>query len=106
MIQALDSWLQHSADREPQLDSHNPATGIDLAFDNYGTRFFELYTADLDGATTVRSMRRARPLINDLRYWNSRLTAADLPGDYNFNGNGRRGRLRGAQECRKFRLAA
>jgi hypothetical protein len=86
MIQALDSWLQHSADREPQLDSHNPATGIDLAFDNYGTQFFELYTADLDGAAGGSLDAAGKPIVNDLRYWNSRLTAADLPGDYNFNG--------------------
>jgi hypothetical protein len=86
MIQALDSWLQHSADREPQLDSHNPATGIDLAFDNYGTRFFELYTTDLDGASNGSLDAAGKSIVNDLRYWNSRLMAADLPGDYNFNG--------------------
>jgi hypothetical protein len=86
MIQALDSWLQHSADREPQLDSHNPATGIDLAFNNYGTRFFELYTADLDGAAGGLLDAAGKSIVNDLRFWNSRLTAADLPGDYNFNG--------------------
>src|SRR5262245_47105933 len=87
MMQALDSWLQHSADREPQLDSHNPATGIKLGFDNYGTRFFELYVADLDGANSGAIDAAGRPLSNDLRYWNSRLTAADLPEDYNFNGS-------------------
>jgi hypothetical protein len=86
MIQALDSWLQHSSDREPQLDSHNPATGIDLAFNNYGTRFFELYTADLDGAAGGSLDAAGKSIVNDLRFWNSRLTAADLPGDYNFNG--------------------
>jgi hypothetical protein len=86
MIQALDSWLQHSADRESLLDSHNPATGISLAYNNYGTRFFELYTADLDGANNGSLDAAGKPLINDLRYWNSRLTAADLAGDYNFNG--------------------
>ncbi len=86
MIQALDSWLQHSPDREPQLDSHNPATGIQLAFNHYSTRFFELYIADLDGATNGVLDAAGRPLINDLRFWNTRLTAADLPGDYNFNG--------------------
>jgi hypothetical protein len=86
MMQALDSWLQHSLDREPQLDSHNPATGIDLAFGHYGTRFFELYVADLDGAANGALDAAGRPLLNDLRFWNSRLTAADLPGDYNFNG--------------------
>lgn len=86
MIQALDSWLQHSADRESLLDSHNPATGVSLAYNNYGTRFFELYTADLDGANNGSLDAAGKPLINDLRYWNSRLTAADLAGDYNFNG--------------------
>jgi hypothetical protein len=86
MMQALDSWLVHSADRESLLDSHNPATGITLAYNNYGTRFFELYTADLDGANNGSLDAAGKPLINDLRYWNSRLTAADLAGDYNFNG--------------------
>lgn len=86
MMQALDSWLQHSADREPQLDSHNPATGIRLAVNNYGTRFFELYVADLDGANSGAVDAADKPIVDDLRYWNSRLTAVDLPGDYNFNG--------------------
>src|SRR6185369_3561641 len=86
MMQALDSWLQHSADREPQLASHNPATGMDFAFNDYGTRFFELYKTDLDGAVNGAVDAAGKPLLNDLRYWNSRLTAADLPGDYNSNG--------------------
>jgi hypothetical protein len=86
MMQALDSWLQHSADHEPQLASHNPSTGINLANNIYGTRFFELYKADLDGAVNGSLDAAGKPLLDALRYWNSRLTAADLPGDYNFNG--------------------
>ena len=73
MLQALDSWLIHSPEREPQLDSHNPATGIELAYETYGTRFVELYVADLDGAN-------ADPLLgNDLRYWNTTLTTVPEP---------------------------
>jgi hypothetical protein len=88
MIQALDSWLQHSPDREPQLDSHNPATGVKVAFDNYGTRFFELYIADLDGAYAGALDAAGRPLIDDLRGWNSALTALiTVPGDYNADGH-------------------
>jgi hypothetical protein len=86
-MQALDSWLAHAPDRESQLASHNPATGINLAFNNYGTRFFELYLADIDGAWNGALDAAGRPIIDDLRYWNSRLTAADLPGDYNSNGS-------------------
>jgi hypothetical protein len=86
MMQALDSWLLHIPDREPQLASHNPATGINLAFNQFGTRFVELYYVDLDGASNGALDAAGRPIINDLRYWNSRLTAADLPGDYNSNG--------------------
>jgi hypothetical protein len=41
MMHALDSWLAHPADRDAQLDSLNPATGISLANSLYGTRFFE-----------------------------------------------------------------
>ena len=87
MIQALDSWLQHQPDREPQLDSHNPATGIQLAYNNYGTRFFELYVADLDGANSGALDSAGQPLIDDLRAWSSTLTAAvTVPGDYNADG--------------------
>jgi hypothetical protein len=86
MMQALDSWLHHRSDREDQLASHNPATGINLADSLYGTRFFELYKSDLDDAVNGAVDAAGRPLIDALRYWNSRLTAADLPGDYNFNG--------------------
>jgi hypothetical protein len=86
MMQALDSWLMHTPDREPQLASHNPATGINLAFNQYGTRFVELYIVDLDGASNGALDAAGRPIINDLRYWNSQLTGADLPGDYNSNG--------------------
>jgi hypothetical protein len=86
MMQALDSWLAHQPDREPQLDSHNAATGIELAYNNYGTRFIELYVSDLDGANSGALDAAGRPILDDLRFWNSRLTAADLPGDYNFNG--------------------
>jgi hypothetical protein len=86
MMQALDSWLQHRIDREDQLASHNPATGINLADNLYSTRFFELYKTDLDGAVNGALDAAGKPLLDGLRYWNSRLTAADLPGDYNFNG--------------------
>jgi hypothetical protein len=86
MMQALDSWLQHSPDRESLLDSHNASTGIRLANNYYNTRFFELYVSDLDGANNGALDAAGRSIVDDLRYWNSRLTAADLPGDYNFNG--------------------
>lgn len=87
MMQALDSWLQHSADREPQLDSHNAATGIALGYGNYGTRFFELYVSDLDGAAGGALDAAGRPIVDDLRAWNSTLTApVTTPGDYNADG--------------------
>lgn len=80
MMQALDSWLQHAPDRDPQLMSRNPATGIRLGFENYGTRFFELYIADLDGAVNGAVDAAGRPLIDDLRYWNTLLTTVPEPG--------------------------
>lgn len=87
MIQALDAWLAHRPDREPQLDSHNPATGIELAYNAYGTRFFELYLADLDGAADGALDSAGRPLVDDLRAWHRRLTAPiTVPSDYNADG--------------------
>lgn len=86
MMQALDSWVQHAPDRESQLASHNPATGIELAYNTYGTRFFELYVTDLDAAANGQVDATGHPLLDDLRYWNSLLTAADLTGDFNSNG--------------------
>jgi hypothetical protein len=87
MMQALDSWLQHQPDREPQLDSHNAATGIALGYGHYGTRFFELYVSDLDGAASGATDAAGRPIADDLRAWNHTLTApVTVPGDYNANG--------------------
>jgi hypothetical protein len=87
MIQALDSWLAHRPDREPQLDSHNPATGIELAYNAFGTRFFELYVADLDGSIEGAVDAAGRPLVDDLRAWHRTLTAPiTVPGDYNSDG--------------------
>jgi hypothetical protein len=71
MMQALDSWLVHRPDRDPQLASLNPATGIELAYNSFGTRFFELYVPDLDGAVNGAVDAANRPLLDDLRYWNS-----------------------------------
>ena len=79
MIQALDSWLQHRPDRDAQLLSLNPATGIDLAYNLYGTRFFELYLADIDGAFNGAVDASGRPIIEDLRFWNTLLNTASEP---------------------------
>ncbi len=86
MMQALDSWLVHRSDRDAQLDSLNPATGIALADDAYGTRFFELYIADLDRAAAGALDAAGNPLIDDLRYWNELLT--EPPHDADFNDSG------------------
>lgn len=86
MMQALDSWLIHRPDRDPQLDSLHPATGIELAYEAYGTRFFELYIADLDGAANGALDAAGRPLVDDLRYWNELLT--EPPHDADFNDSG------------------
>lgn len=87
MMQALDSWLAHRPDRDPQLDSRNPATGIELGYDNYSTQFFELYVADLDGAANGALDAAGRPIIDDLRSWNALLTRSSDP-NADFNGNG------------------
>jgi len=86
MMQALDSWLVHRPDRDEQLDSLNPTTGIELAYEAYGTRFFELYIADLDGAANGALDAAGRPLIDDLRSWNALL--ADPIHDADFNDSG------------------
>lgn len=86
MMQALDSWLVHRPDRDEQLDSLNPATGIELAYNAYGTRFFELYIADVDGAASGALDAAGRPIIDDLRAWNSLL--AGPPHDADFNDSG------------------
>jgi hypothetical protein len=79
MMQALDSWLVHAPDRDPQLDSRNPATGIQLGYETYGARFFELYTADLDGAFNGAVDAAGRSISNDLRSWNTILTSVPEP---------------------------
>jgi hypothetical protein len=79
MMQALDSWLNHPADRNAQLNSRNPATGIELAYGQFGTRFFELYIADIDGAAAGATDALGRPLLNDLRYWHEVLTGGSTP---------------------------
>jgi len=86
MMQALDSWLVHRPDRDEQLDSLTPATGIELAYNAYGTRFFELYIADVDGAASGALDAAGRPIIDDLRAWNSLL--AGPPHDADFNDSG------------------
>lgn len=86
MIQALDSWLVHRPERDAQLDSLNPATGIELAYDAYGTRFFELYIADIDGAASGALDAAGRPIIDDLRAWNSLLAEPLHNADFNDSG--------------------
>jgi hypothetical protein len=90
MMQALDAWLDHTPERADQLASLNPSTGIELAYETYGTRFFELYLPDLDGAAEGAVDAAGQPLINGLRFWNDFLTAPATPGpDADFNGDGR-----------------
>jgi hypothetical protein len=85
MMQALDAWLDHPPSRAEQLASLNPATGIELAHVQYGTRFFELYPPDLDGAVEGAVDAEGRPLIDDLRAWHNLLTQAppELEADFN-----------------------
>jgi hypothetical protein len=90
MMQALDAWLDHPPERADQLSSLNPSTGIQLAHEQYGTRFFELYLPDLDGAAEGALDAAGQPLIDGLRFWNDLLTAPVTPGpDADFNGDGR-----------------
>ncbi|HEX6960789.1 MAG TPA: hypothetical protein VF175_02900 [Lacipirellula sp.] len=89
MMQALDKWLDHPPARDEALASLNPATGIELAYDLYGTRFFELYPPDLDGAVAGAVDAAGRPLLDDLRHWSNILTSEDvqeLPADFNGDG--------------------
>ncbi|MBC7784768.1 MAG: PEP-CTERM sorting domain-containing protein [Burkholderiales bacterium] len=80
MMQALDAWLQHAPDRDAQLDSLNPATGIELGYNTFGTRFFELYAADLDGAANGAVDASGQSIADDLRHWNTLLTTVPEPG--------------------------
>jgi hypothetical protein len=89
MMQALDAWLDHPPERADQLASLNPATGIELAYDLYDTRFVELYLPDLDGAAEGALDATGRPIIDDLRYWNDFLTEGATqtsPADFNQDG--------------------
>jgi hypothetical protein len=79
MMQGLDSWLKHTPSRDSQLSSLNPATGIELAYDTYGTRFFELYVTDLDGAMNGALDATGQPILNDLTSWNATLVAVPEP---------------------------
>lgn len=79
MAQALDSWLAHRPDRDPQLASLNPVTGMELMYTQYGTRFFELYIADIDGAVTGAVDAAGVPLIEGMNYWSGVLTAIPEP---------------------------
>jgi hypothetical protein len=81
MMQALNSWLQPPANQAPQLVSRNPATGIALGYNTYGTRFFELYVRDLDGAFNGELDAASRPLLDDLRFWNTLLTTPIGPSN-------------------------
>jgi len=76
MMQALNSWLQPPANQAPQLVSRNPGTGIALGYNTFGTRFFELYVRDLDGAFNGELDATGRPILDDLQYWNSFLSTA------------------------------
>lgn len=75
MMQALNSWLQPPANQAPQLVSRNPGTGIALGYNTFGTRFFELYVRDLDGAFNGELDATGEPILDDLQYWNSFLSA-------------------------------
>jgi hypothetical protein len=86
MIQALDSWLVHRPERDAQLDSRNPATGIELAYNAYGTRFFELYVADVDGAMNGALDAAGQPIVDDLRAWHDILTQPTASADFDGNG--------------------
>jgi hypothetical protein len=89
MMQALDAWLDHPPSRAEQLASLNPATGIELAHVQYGTRFFELYPPDLDGAVEGSLDAEGQPLIDDLRAWHDLLTQFPPEFETDFNEDSR-----------------
>lgn len=74
LMQALTSWTQPFTGSPEAVKSRNPATGIALADRTYGTRFFELYVSDLDHAAAGGLDAQGRPILEDLRYWNTLLT--------------------------------
>jgi len=80
MMQALTSWLHpNPPSRASQLTSLNPATGISMAYNTFGTQFYELYIADIDGAASGALDAAGRPIVDDLRYWNGVLNPIPEP---------------------------
>lgn len=59
LFQALTSWTTPFTG-ENNVTSGNPTTGIELGFNNFGARYFELYLSDIDN----------QELWDDLRNWN------------------------------------
>jgi hypothetical protein len=86
MMQALDGWVAHTPDREPQLASHNAATGLKLGAVTFGTRFFELYVSDIDAASAGGLDAAGRPLLTDFEFWADYLASEPIPGDATLDG--------------------
>lgn len=76
MMQALTAWTRPFTGASA-VTSGNPATGIALAYETYGTRYFELYVADLDKAAAGGRDAGGRRLEPDLREWSTRLRAGE-----------------------------
>ncbi len=85
MFQALSAWTApFNPNHVDKVTSMNPATGIDLGFNNYGATFYELYIADIDGAQNGEVDAAGNLLIEDLRDWHDFLEA--LAADFNLDG--------------------
>ena len=85
MFQALTSWLMPFTG-EGNVNSMNPATGIEFAYETYDAKFFEIYISDVDGAVNGAVDSQGNPLIDDLRFWHDLLASAQQPGDLNGDG--------------------
>jgi hypothetical protein len=79
MMQALTSWQKPNPLYVDDVLSKNPSGDIAMAYNNFGTQFYELYIADIDAAHNGALDSSGQPLINGLRYWNSTLNGSPVP---------------------------
>ena len=71
IFQALSAWTSpFNPNHVPKVTSMNPATGIELAYNNFGSTFFEIYPADINNALAGFLDAKGNPILDDLIFWN------------------------------------
>lgn len=80
VFQALSAWTApFNPDHIDNVTSMNPATGIELAYNNFGSTFFEIYAADIHNALAGFIDAEGNPILDDLIFWNNKLTGQAIP---------------------------